>query len=85
MVGSGYLIKQPRAVLILSVEEYKRPRFEATLESPKGTYKLNDSIKVKGVATAYAGNALNGALVKYRVVRRAVFPMWGYSVHGIQP
>ncbi|HTE25229.1 alpha-2-macroglobulin family protein, partial [Flavitalea sp.] len=57
--------------------------FEATLESPKGTYKLNDSIKVKGVATAYAGNALNGALVKYRVVRRAVFPMWGYSGFGM--
>jgi hypothetical protein len=63
----------------LSVEEYKRPRFEAKLESPKGSYKLNDSIRVTGIATAYAGNALNGAIVKYRVVRRAIYPMWGYS------
>jgi hypothetical protein len=77
--GFRVLDKTTQGSAYLSVEEYKRPRFEATIESPKGTYKLNDSIKVKGIATAYAGNSLNGAQVKYRVVRRVVFPMWGYS------
>ncbi|MHA4845551.1 alpha-2-macroglobulin family protein [Flavitalea antarctica] len=67
----------------LSVEEYKRPRFETKLESPKGSYKLNDTIKVTGSATAYAGNALNNAVVKYRVVRRAIFPVWGFSDFAI--
>jgi hypothetical protein len=77
--GFRVIDKATQGSAYLSVEEYKRPRFEAKLESPKGSYKVNDSIKVTGLATAYAGNALNDAIVKYRVVRRAVFPMWSYS------
>ncbi|HTF29734.1 MAG TPA: MG2 domain-containing protein, partial [Flavitalea sp.] len=63
----------------LSVEEYKRPKFEVSLSAPKGTYKVNDSITVGGLATAYAGNTLNDATVKYRVVRRTFYPMWHYG------
>ena len=56
-----------------NVEEYKRPKFYVDYESIKGTYKVNDKIKVTGFAKAYAGNNIDGALVKYRVVRQPRF------------
>ncbi|HPG11688.1 MAG TPA: MG2 domain-containing protein, partial [Chitinophagaceae bacterium] len=58
------------------VEEYKRPKFYVDYEVMKGTYKVNDSIKVTGFAKAYAGNNIDGATVKYRVVRepRFIYP-----------
>ena len=56
------------------VEEYKRPKFLVEYEKLKGTYKVNDKIKVTGTAKAYAGNNIDGAIVKYRVVREARFP-----------
>jgi uncharacterized protein YfaS (alpha-2-macroglobulin family) len=59
-----------------SVEEYKRPKFFTEIEKPKGTYRLNDSIKVTGTAKAYAGNNVDGAKVKYRVVRKVRYPIW---------
>ncbi|HLY70848.1 MAG TPA: alpha-2-macroglobulin family protein [Puia sp.] len=66
-----------------SVEEYKRPKFYVAFEKLKGTYHLNDSIKITGSATAYAGNNIDGANVKYRVVRQARYPYpWLYSRWG---
>ncbi len=70
-----------------SVEEYKRPKFSVTYEDVKGSYKVNDSITVTGLAKAYAGNNIDGAQVKYRVQRvaRFIYPWlywrWGYP-HG---
>jgi hypothetical protein len=57
-----------------SVEEYKRPKFYVDYEKIKGTFKVNDKIKITGFAKAYAGNNVDGAMVKYRVVRVARFP-----------
>ncbi|MFN8253290.1 MAG: alpha-2-macroglobulin family protein [Ferruginibacter sp.] len=59
-----------------SVEEYKRPKFFVEVEKPKGSYRVNDSIQVTGTAKAYAGNNVDGAKVKYRVVRRVQYPIW---------
>ncbi|MEO6456575.1 MAG: MG2 domain-containing protein, partial [Ginsengibacter sp.] len=56
-----------------SVEEYKRPKFYAEFEKVKGTYRVNDKIKITGFAKAYAGNNIDGANVKYRVTRVARF------------
>ena len=55
------------------VEEYKRPKFYVDYEPVKGTYKVNDKIKVTGIAKAYAGNNIDGANVKYRIVREPRF------------
>ncbi|MEQ1677177.1 MAG: MG2 domain-containing protein, partial [Chitinophagaceae bacterium] len=55
------------------VEEYKRPKFYVDYEPIKGTYKVNDKIKVTGIAKAYAGNNIDGATVKYRIVRQPRF------------
>ena len=57
----------------ISVEEYKRPKFYVDYEKIKGTYKVNDKIKIVGLAKAYAGNNIDQATVKYRVVRRPRF------------
>lgn len=71
--------------IYFSVEEYKRPKFEVVVNPVKGVFKLNDSIPITGNAKAYAGNNIDGASVKYRVVRTATFPYWYYWWRGYNP
>jgi uncharacterized protein YfaS (alpha-2-macroglobulin family) len=59
-----------------SVEEYKRPKFYVEFDTLKGSYALNESVTVKGFAKAYAGNNIDGASVKFRVVRKTRFPYY---------
>lgn len=59
-----------------SVEDYKRPKFEVKLDPVKGKSHLGEKITVTGHARAYAGSPIDGASVKYRVVRTARFPDW---------
>ncbi len=61
-----------------AVEEYKRPKFQTKFMPVSGSYKVNDTVKVTGVATAYAGNAITEAKVVYRVHRKIQFPRWWY-------
>ncbi len=61
-----------------SVEEYKRPKFKTSFEPVTETYRVNDSITVKGTATAYAGSNITDAKVGYRVKRVVYFPRWYY-------
>jgi hypothetical protein len=61
-----------------SVEEYKRPKFSVTYAPLTNTYKVGDTITVTGIASAYAGNVIDGAQVSYRVVRQARFPYEGW-------
>ncbi|UYZ59086.1 alpha-2-macroglobulin family protein [Hymenobacter latericus] len=63
----------------ISVEDYKRPTFFVALDPVKGTPKLGDTLSVRGTATAYAGPAVDGATVQYRVVRRTVWPMFAWA------
>ena len=55
----------------LRVEQYKRPSFYLNFETSKEAYRLNDSITVPLSLKAYAGNSLNSAKVKYRVMRNS--------------
>lgn len=59
-----------------NVEEYKRPKFQVTLEAPKIATKLNDLVSLIGKAEAYTGAAIDGAKVKWRVVREVRWPYW---------
>jgi uncharacterized protein YfaS (alpha-2-macroglobulin family) len=61
-----------------SVEEYKRPKFSAEFNKITQTFKLNDSIKIKGKALAYAGSNITDAKVVYRVQRKVQYPQWWY-------
>lgn len=65
-----------------SVEDYKRPKFEVTFNPVKGSYQLNENIKVNGIAKAYSGAVIDGAEVKYRVVRNTSFAPWFYDYAG---
>jgi uncharacterized protein YfaS (alpha-2-macroglobulin family) len=63
------------------VEEYKRPKFEVTLEKPTTGVKLAAQVTVKGKAMNYNGAAVDNARVRYRVQRQARFPYWYYWYH----
>ncbi|XZE18994.1 alpha-2-macroglobulin family protein [Pirellulaceae bacterium SH449] len=60
----------------VQVEEYKRPKFEVTLGSPKESPKLNDEVVVIGKALSYTGMPIQGAKVTYRVNRSVRWPIW---------
>ncbi len=60
----------------ISVEEYKRPKFEVSFEPVKGSYKLGEKVKIEGKAKAYSGANIDNAQVKYRIVRKAKLPYW---------
>ena len=67
------------------VEEYKRPKFEVTLESPKAAPKLGEKAVVVGKAASYTGAAVDGALVKWRVERQVRWPWWWGWRRGMPP
>ena len=62
-----------------NVEEYKRPKFEVTFKPVEGAYRLDETVTVRGEAKAYAGSNVDGAQLRYRVVRQARFPFWDYG------
>ncbi|MCX7550733.1 alpha-2-macroglobulin family protein [Xanthomarina sp. F2636L] len=62
----------------ISVEEYKRPKFETKFNPVTESYKVNDSVTVKGNALAYAGSNITHAKVVYRVHRKVQYPRWYY-------
>ena len=61
------------------VEEYKRPKFQVTLDSPKTAPRLNDKVTLVGHAMSYTGAAIDGAPLKYRVVREVRMPWWWWG------
>ncbi|MCV2483914.1 carboxypeptidase-like regulatory domain-containing protein [Flavobacterium sp. SH_e] len=61
------------------VEEYKRPKFEVVFEPKKETFQLNQSIKVKGTATAFAGSSISDAKVSYTITRYTSYWTNNYS------
>lgn len=62
-----------------SVEEYKRPKFETSFKPVEGSVKLGEKVTAKGTAMGFAGNAIDGAEVRYRVVREVAYPYWYYE------
>ena len=66
----------PRGQTSVNVEEYKRPKFKVTLDAPTQAARLNDTVSLTGHAKAYTGAAVDGAKVRYRVVREVRYPDW---------
>jgi uncharacterized protein YfaS (alpha-2-macroglobulin family) len=62
----------------ISVEEYKRPKFKPEFQPITETFKVNDSITIKGTAIAFAGSNITDAKVVYRVKRQVQYPIWYY-------
>ncbi|RZL33346.1 MAG: hypothetical protein EOP00_32930, partial [Pedobacter sp.] len=65
--------------LKVQVEEYKRPTFEIAFDELNEKYKLNDSVRVTGKATAFAGYSVSNAKVSYKIFRRAIY---NYSIYN---
>src|SRR5688572_12338322 len=63
------------------VEEYKRPKFEIKFDTLKETVRLNEEVTISGFAKDYAGSAVPGAEVRYRVERVSYRPWW-YDYFG---
>jgi uncharacterized protein YfaS (alpha-2-macroglobulin family) len=59
-----------------AVEEYKRPNFQVSFLPITQTYKVNDSVTMKGMAQAFAGSSISHGKVVYRVLRRVNYPPW---------
>lgn len=78
-------ISNGSGTISFSVEEYKRPKFETVFQPVKGLFRLDETIHASGVAKAYSGARIDGAEVKYRVVRNASFPFWWYCWRGYYP
>lgn len=68
-----------------SVEEYKRPKFYVEFDTVKGSYSVGDTVTIHGKALAYAGNNIDGAKVKYRVVREARYPYYWMFMYRPAP
>ncbi|MCH2194104.1 MG2 domain-containing protein [Kordia sp.] len=61
-----------------SVEEYKRPKFEATFLPITKAFAINDSVIAKGNAIAFAGSTISDAKVSYSVKRTPRYPHWAF-------
>lgn len=72
------IIEGPSGAASISVEEYKRPKFQVEINSSKAPAKLLSKVQVEGKASAYTGASINGAKVQWRVVREVRFPDWWF-------
>jgi len=66
----------------ISVEDYKRPKFEVKINELNDSYKLGENVKVTGLAKAYSGANIDNANMKFRVVRKTFFPDWWWFWYG---
>ena len=66
----------------IRVEEYKRPKFQVKLDVPEQEFRLNDVVAIPGEALAYTGAPVDGAMVKFRVLREVRYPWWWYYWYG---
>jgi uncharacterized protein YfaS (alpha-2-macroglobulin family) len=79
MLNGNMRISNGNGEADFSVEEYKRPKFSVAFDTIIRAFALNETVSVDGKALAYAGNVIDGATVKYRVVRNTRWPYWWYA------
>lgn len=83
ILTGDFRIQSSYGSIYFKVEEYKRPKFSAEIVVPKRDFKLNDRVEIEGLAKAFAGYPIQGAEVKYSVVRNyfvPYFPWWSYRM-----
>jgi uncharacterized protein YfaS (alpha-2-macroglobulin family) len=87
LMGNMSLVNKsgPPGNVAFSVEEYKRPKFQVTMEKPEEAFKLNGNVEVTGKAMAYTGAAIDHAKVRYRVVRQVRYPSWWGAYYWWRP
>lgn len=78
-------VKDGEGSASFSVEEYKRPTFEVSIDSLPDAYQLGDTVALTGLAETYSGSALSQQAFEYRVERRARIPWWMWYRRGVSP
>ena len=76
LLNGNFTIECSTGSKSISVEEYKRPKFEVKMLPFKGNYLVNDDVEVTGTAISYSGAALSDAQVKYRIIRTPSWRGW---------
>ena len=61
---------------LVSVEEYKRPKFTASFEGAPEKAELGKPVTVAGKALTYSGLPVQNARVEWRVERSTLYPGW---------
>ena len=69
-MSGNYRISVGNNSVRIRVEEYKRPTFKVEFPTINTRYQGGDTLSVEAKAVSYAGVPVQGAKVKYRVVRR---------------
>ncbi|MEN0052401.1 MAG: alpha-2-macroglobulin family protein [Mucilaginibacter sp.] len=69
MLGGNVELATEDGNIAVKVEEYKRPTFQTEFLPVKESYKLNDSVTIKGNVIAFSGYGLSQAKVAYRIER----------------
>jgi len=69
MLNGNVTLRTDDGQIEVKVEEYKRPTFQVMFLPVKESYKLNDSITVKGNVAAFSGYGLSQAKVAYHITR----------------
>lgn len=69
MLNGNIEVKTADGSISVRVEEYKRPTFQVMFLPVKESYKLNDSVTVKGNVLAFSGYGLSQAKVAYHILR----------------
>jgi len=84
-LGGNVALKTQDGEIEVKVEEYKRPTFQVKFLPVKESYKLNDSVTIKGNVTAFSGYGLSQAKVAYNIVRSRNGSFYNYKfIRGIR-
>lgn len=74
-LGNFYIrVKGIGGSKMFKVEEYKRPKFEVTMDKVIESFQLNEKVFVKGSAVAFSGANIDKAKVTYKVTRATLWP-----------
>jgi uncharacterized protein YfaS (alpha-2-macroglobulin family) len=63
-------IQTPFGSASIRVEEYKRPTFEVKIKPIKQSFKLEQTVSLTAEAKTFSGAVVDGADVRYRIVRK---------------
>ena len=58
------------------MEEYKRPTFSVSFDTLKAAYAVDDTVSMAATARTFSGFAVQGAKVRYTVIRRPRLLWW---------
>lgn len=81
VLNGTFFISTDNATQMISVAEYKRPKFEVTFNPLKEAYKSGDRLTVSGIAKNYSGANIENGKVTYMIQNRSFG--WGFQENTI--